>query len=86
MNGYGNFNQTIVSYSTGSTLIPGDLTIKLADTSSGPYQVNFDNVQLSAVSAVPEPTTMVAGLGALGLVLMTIGARFRRSDVASVEK
>jgi hypothetical protein len=35
--------------------------------------------------AVPEPTTIVSGFVTLGLVLMPLVARFRRSGVAATE-
>jgi hypothetical protein len=39
-----------------------------------------------AVTPVPEPTTMVAGIGAIGLVLAGMASRSRRSSAARIGK
>lgn len=52
----------------------GPTTISFAGRNRPSY-IGLDNV---SVTAVPEPTTMVAGLGALGFVLMAFRARCRR--------
>jgi hypothetical protein len=48
--------------------------------------VGSESFQLYGTSAVPEPTTTIAGVGALALVLMALGARSRRSNLASIGK
>lgn len=40
----------------------------------------------ASVTPVPEPSTMGAGLGTLGIMLMAIGARSRRSNVIRLDR
>jgi hapalindole biogenesis HpiC1 cyclase-like protein len=72
----GTFANEVFTYTTGSTVTPGDLTIVLGSVF---VQSNFDNVRLTTASgsgvSVPEPSDvllLVMGLGCLAL--------FRRSS------
>lgn len=60
---------------TTGLVTPGNLVIVLGDNTGGYSQVNFDNVTLSAVTAVPAPAALPAGLGLLAWTF----ARRRRS-------
>src|SRR5579863_10359673 len=69
----GTFANETLTYTTGSTVLPGDLTIILG---SGGSQSNFDNVRLTTSStsggsaSVPEPSgllLLVMGLSCLAL-------------------
>jgi len=62
--------------------ITSTLAFDIVKATSTQYAFEFDNV---AYSAVPEPTTMVAGAGALGLALLGIG-RARRTSVVRIGK
>jgi hypothetical protein len=64
----GSFTDEILTFSTGSTVAPGDLSIVLGNP--GDPQGDFDNVSL-AVRAVPEPNSLImliAGIGFAGLL------------------
>jgi hypothetical protein len=52
------------------------ITLQGTDANSGNAFVGLANVN---VSAVPEPTTMISGLGALGLLLFGAGVHSKRS-------
>jgi hypothetical protein len=67
----GTFADETVTFTSGATVLPGDLRIVL--TSDGP-QADFDNVRLTA-STVPEPSSLSLLAGGLGLLLY---ARRRR--------
>ena len=70
-----------VSYSFKAT---GTSTILSLYEATG-YDSNAGWIDNVVVSAVPEPTTMFAGAGALGLALLEMG-RARRSSVVQVGK
>lgn len=76
------FNWTQFSFAVTAT---GSSTAIGFAGRNAPAAIFLDDVSVT-VSAVPEPTTMVAGLGALGLVLMTIGARTRHPILVRIEK
>lgn len=66
----GTFADETFTFSTGSTVTPGDLSIILSNLSGG--QADFDNVSLTVApsTAAPEPTSLVllvAGVAFLGL-------------------
>jgi hypothetical protein len=76
-------SQAMTLYSTTVTAVNGNNTLELIGTGiQDTYGAIVDNVQLNAV---PEPTTMIAGAGALGLALLGIG-RARRSSVVRIGK
>ena len=66
----GTFMDVVLTYTTGSTVTPGDLTIVL---SGGGSQVNFDNVRTS----VPEPSSL--SMAVMGLAFFGLLSRFFRS-------
>lgn len=71
----GTFAQEFLTYTTGSTVAAGDLTIDL--TSAG-IQTDFDNVQLTVNPvATPEPSTLLMlGSGIFGM----LGFALRKSS------
>jgi hypothetical protein len=70
----GTFGLETLSFTTGSTVDPGQLTIFLTDL--GP-QADFDNVQLTAVSA-PEPSSLLLlGVGLSALFAFGLATRNR---------
>ena len=67
----GTFADETVTYTTGATVLPGDLSIVL--TSDG-QQADFDNVRLTA-STVPEPSSLSLLAGALGIMFLALRRR-----------
>lgn len=67
----GTFADETVTYTSGATVLPGDLSIVL--TSDG-QQADFDNVRLTE-SAVPEPSSLSLLAGALGVMFLTLRRR-----------
>jgi hypothetical protein len=74
----GTFNTETLSYTTGDTVTPGDLSIVL--TSTG-YQTSFDNVSLvdpPAPTPTPEPSSLaMLGAGLMGIALLGLLAKTR---------
>jgi hypothetical protein len=62
--------------------VGGSYTLLVQGNGYTPYSANYSagTVTLTAV-AVPEPATMIAGAGALGLVLLGAGLHSKRSGV-----
>lgn len=67
----GTFEDEILTFTTGATVAPGDLSIVL--TSDG-QQVDFDNVRLTA-STVPEPASLSLLAGGFGLLIFVFRRR-----------
>jgi hypothetical protein len=84
----GTFADETLTYTTGSTPLPGDLTIMLG---SGGFQSNFDNVQLTTSSTsnsvpIPEPSELLLlcmGLFSLALFLTCSDRKSQLIGVAS---
>ena len=84
----GTFANETLTYTTGSTVLPGDLTIILG---SGGFQSNFDNVRLTTNSPsgsvpVPEPSGLLLlcmGLFSLALFLGFSGRKSQLNGAAS---
>ncbi len=73
--GAGNFALETLTYTTGSTVAPGDLTIFLGDQG---IQTTFTDVSLTAV-ATPEPSSLILlliGLVGLGLAWKRYGSKW----------
>jgi hypothetical protein len=68
----GGFVDESFSYTSGTVLPSGNLRIAL--TTAGPQQVNYDNVRLTA-SPVPEPTSLALLAAGLGLVIFVLRRR-----------
>jgi hypothetical protein len=66
----GTFMDVVLTYTTGSTVTPGDLAIVLITNGS---QINFDNVRAS----VPEPSSL--SMAVMGLAFFGLLSRFLRS-------
>ena len=63
----GSFQDFSTTYTTGAT-VSGNLTIELYTIENGDIQASFDNLRLTATSAVPEPSSVAACLvGAAGI-------------------
>jgi hypothetical protein len=73
--GWQEFTQTFTAINTGGAILDVNVTANGNDFA-------MDDL---AVNPVPEPTTMIAGAGALGLALLGIG-RARRSSVVRIGK
>ena len=67
----GTFADETVTYTSGATVLPGDLSIVL---SSDGQQADFDNVRLTA-STIPEPSSLSLMAGALGLLFVVFRRR-----------
>jgi hypothetical protein len=67
----GTFADETVTYTSGATVLPGDLSIVL--TSDG-QQADFDNVRLTE-STVPEPSSLSLVAGALGIMFLALRRR-----------
>ena len=67
----GTFADETVTYTSGATVLPGDLSIVL--TSDG-QQADFDNVRLTE-STVPEPSSLSLIAGALGVMFLALRRR-----------
>jgi hapalindole biogenesis HpiC1 cyclase-like protein len=74
----GTFQAETLTFTTGSTVASGDLTIDLSNLVGG--QSDFDNVQLTAVAA-PEPSSLLLLGSALGLLALFIGVSRRKADL-----
>jgi hypothetical protein len=78
----GTFVDQSLSFSTGSTVAPGDLSIVLTSVGGVGKQGDFDNVRFTV--ATPEPSAlglMVAGLLCLGLLGLYKRSAFTTSAV-----
>lgn len=67
----GTFADETVTFTTGATVAPGDLTIVLTSDGS---QADFDNVRLTA-STVPEPSSLSLLAAALGIMFLALRRR-----------
>jgi len=76
--------EAVPEYVTGSFTAGGSSQTILMGGPT-PYAI-FDAIQVRTLAAVPEPSTMVSGLSALGIVLTSLVARLRRSRVTRIRK
>ena len=80
----GTFANETLTYTTGSTVLPGDLTIILG---SGGFQSNFDNVRLTTSSTsssvpVPEPSGLLLLCLGLFCLALLVGRSHLRSQLS----